>query len=109
VDLPDAIITGKAFSPIKNERLCWETGEAELSIKPAQHEFLEVFRAMEPTDTLPSRLEIPSGKGWTPPLVGIRLGRYTGSVRIVSMNSRSVPLEFDILYDETSRKVKIDF
>lgn len=109
VDLSNAIITTQSFRPIEDDKLCWATGDAEVSIKAERREFLEVLRVMEPVDDLPWRLEIPSEKGWGHPLVGIKFKEYTGSVRIFSMNSRSASLEFDILCDEKDRTVRIDF
>jgi len=112
-DLQGAIITKQNFHRIRDEMLCWKTGDGdtdgEVSIKAGHHGFLEILRMLGRTDDLPLAIEIPSAKGWAPPLVRLKPRSYEGSVRILSMNSRPVSLEFDILYDEKDRAVKIDF
>jgi hypothetical protein len=109
LDTPGAIVTKQDFLAIRDERMCWKTGDVELSIKPGKHEFLEVVSLRKPTEGSELGLEVPSAKGQYAPLVALKAKDYVGSVRILSMNSRPLPLEFDILYTKKDGTIKIDF
>ena len=112
-DLQGAIITKQNFRRIRDDMLCWKTwdgdSDGEFSIKAGHYGFLEILRLLGRKDDLPLGIEIPSAKGWAHPLVRLKPRSYEGSIKVLCMNSRSVSLEFDILYDEKDKSVKIDF
>jgi hypothetical protein len=109
IDLPNAVITKKTFRQIELDNLYWQDEGAEFSIKANDYSTLEVLRLVKESGSRPPRLEIPSGKGWKKPLVGLKVHDYTGSVNLVSMNCHHHRLEFDILFNAKDGTIRLDY